>query len=385
MRSPGCPSRSRSASTRGGVTCSRGWPSISRVAGTAHSARRACEARRDPLATPALPLAFSEAAGFPLARQLLELARELVERLVERQDDLGGARDVVAVEQAAVAVQVGEDRFGHLEGSLLRLDQRRLQRIDVVPTPEALVAHDRDLAIHAVDRVEIVLHADFLEDVRVPRIEAALFLDLAELAAPGTVESVAVVEQEDALGVVLAVRVLAVPDASLHACHPSPRVPPRALSILESRPRAGWGGDSQGPCRAMAGLPRSRSDRRRRNPLRLAPAHALRVVVPVADRGWGRPPTQVGRVLPRVAARESWARRMFRSGHTLPLRGLGLRSPPWSDAGGEPCRARDSSPTPSLGCLLPAPPDCQPCSAPDRVRMPVTRRARTRIPRSRAP
>src|SRR5262245_51790468 len=239
MRSPGCPSRSRSASTRGGVTCSRGWPSISRVAGTAHSARRACEARRDPLATPALPLAFSEAAGFPLARQLLELARELVERLVERQDDLGGARDVVAVEQAAVAVQVGEDRFGHLEGSLLRLDQRRLQRVDVVPTPEALVAHDRDFAIHAVDRVEIVLDADFLEDVRVPGVEPALLLDLAELAAARAVEGVAVIQQEDALGVVLAVRVLAVPDASLHARHPFASGASGPLSISEPRPRAG--------------------------------------------------------------------------------------------------------------------------------------------------
>src|SRR4029453_19550845 len=92
-----------------------------------------------------LSLALAQAAGFPLARELLELARELVERLVEREDDLSGARDVVAVQQAAVAVQVGEDRFGHLEGSLLRLDQRRLQRVDVVATPEALVSNDRDL------------------------------------------------------------------------------------------------------------------------------------------------------------------------------------------------------------------------------------------------
>jgi hypothetical protein len=156
-------------------------------------------------------------------------------------------------EQAAVAVQVGEDRFGHLEGSLLRLDQRRLQRVDVVPTPEALVTDDRDLAVHAVDRVEIVLDADLLEDVRVPRIEPALLLDLAELAAARAVEGVTVVQEEDALGVVLAVRVLAVPDASFHARHPSPRVPPGPCVDFEFRnsdPGPVGAGGSQGPCRS---------------------------------------------------------------------------------------------------------------------------------------
>ena len=68
--------------------------------------------------------AFAEAARFPFLRELLQLARELVVLVVEGQDDLGGARDVVAVEEPAVAVQVREDRLRDLERALLRLDQR---------------------------------------------------------------------------------------------------------------------------------------------------------------------------------------------------------------------------------------------------------------------
>ena len=52
----------------------------------------------------ALALAFAQPARFPLLAELLELARELVEFVVEGEDDFGRARDVVAVEQAAVAV-----------------------------------------------------------------------------------------------------------------------------------------------------------------------------------------------------------------------------------------------------------------------------------------
>src|SRR5262245_10243861 len=157
-----------------------------------------------------LALSLAEAARLPLLGQLLELARELLELVVEREDDLGRARDVVRVQEAAVAVQVGEDRLGDLERALLGLDQRGLQRVDVVAAPEALVAHDRDLAVDGVDRVEVVLDPDLLEDVGVAGVEAALLLDLAELAATGAIEGVAVVEQEHALRVVLAVRVLAV-------------------------------------------------------------------------------------------------------------------------------------------------------------------------------
>ena len=172
----------------------------------------------------------------------MQLARELFEGVVEGEDDLGRARDVVAVEQAAVAVQVGEDRLGDLERALLGLDQRRLQRVDVVAAPEALVADDRDLAVDAVDRIEVVLDADLFEDVRVAGVEAALLLDLAELAAARAVEGVAVVQEEDALGVVLAVRVLAVANAALHAGHltrPPEAVRPHRLDAIP------WG---QGLC-----------------------------------------------------------------------------------------------------------------------------------------
>src|SRR5882724_1052185 len=82
---------------------------------------------------------LAEPAGFPLLRELGQALLELLEVVVEREDDLGRPRDVVARQEPAVAVQVGEDRLGHLERALLGLDQRRLQRVDVVPSPEALV------------------------------------------------------------------------------------------------------------------------------------------------------------------------------------------------------------------------------------------------------
>ncbi len=41
---------------------------------------------------------FAQPAGFPFLRKLLELSRELIEGIVEGEDDLGCAWDVVAVE-----------------------------------------------------------------------------------------------------------------------------------------------------------------------------------------------------------------------------------------------------------------------------------------------
>src|SRR5262245_9972550 len=162
---------------------------------------------------------LAQPALLELAAELLDLAAELFVGLVEGEDDLGGARDLVAVEQPAVAVQVGEDGLGHLERALLGLDQGGLERVDVVASPQALVAHDRDLAVDPVDRIEVVLDPDLLEDVRVARVEAALLLDLAELPAARAVERVPVVQQEHALRVVLALGVLAVADAALHPRH----------------------------------------------------------------------------------------------------------------------------------------------------------------------
>ena len=198
--------------------CGAGLPGLTRYS---RKEMKQSESRRGSRLAPLL----AQPARFPLLRELLQLARELVEGVVEGEDDLGRARDVVAVQQPAVAVQVGEDRLGDLERALLGLDQRRLQRVDVVAAPEALVADDRDLAVDAVDRIEVVLDADLFEDVRVAGVEAALLLDLAELAAARAVEGVAVVQEEHALGVVLAVRVLAVSNAALHAGHPC-RMPP---------------------------------------------------------------------------------------------------------------------------------------------------------------
>src|SRR5262249_37230421 len=134
----------------------------------------------------------AQTALLELLAELLHLALELVEAVVEREDDLGGARDLVAVQQAAVAVQVGEDRLRHLERPLLGLDQRRLERVHVVSPPETLVADDRDLAVDTIDRIEVVLDPDLLEDVRVPGVEAALLLHLAELTAARAVEGVTV-------------------------------------------------------------------------------------------------------------------------------------------------------------------------------------------------
>ena len=162
---------------------------------------------------------FAKTAGFPLLRELLELARELVKGIIEGENDLRRTRNVVAVEESAVAVQVCEDGLGNLERALLRLDERRLERVDVVTAPKALVPHDRNLAIDAIDRIEVVFNADLFEDIRVARVEAALLLDLAELPAAGAIEGVPVIEEEDALSVILAIRVLAISNAAFHAGH----------------------------------------------------------------------------------------------------------------------------------------------------------------------
>ena len=76
-----------------------------------------------------------------------------------------------------------------------------MQRVDVVPTPEALVADDRDLAIDAVDGIEVVLDPHLFEDIGIARIEAPFLLDLAELSAAGAIEGVSMIQEEDALWV----------------------------------------------------------------------------------------------------------------------------------------------------------------------------------------
>src|SRR4029453_627708 len=92
--------------------------------------------------------------------------------------------------------------------------------------------------------------------------EAALLLHLAELATTRAVEGVAVVQEEDALGVVLAVGVLAVADAPLHRGHldrlasetlvvlerTSPRPSPLGLGETGRKPHAGGAGGGVPRC-----------------------------------------------------------------------------------------------------------------------------------------
>ena len=171
---------------------------------------------------------FPEPAGFPLLRQLFQFPRKVVEGIIERQDNFCRSRDFISIEEAPIAVQVGENGFRDLESTLFGFDQGRLKRIDVVPTPEAFIPNDRNFSVDGVDGVEIVFDSDFFEDVRITGVKAAFFFDFAELAAPGAVESVPMVEEEHAFGVVLAIRVFAISDAAFHAGHPgSDRLPAR--------------------------------------------------------------------------------------------------------------------------------------------------------------
>src|SRR5262245_45782841 len=82
------------------------------------------------------------------------------------------------------------------------------------------------------------------------------------------------------------------------------------------------------------------------------PAHALRAARSMADRRWRRPPTQVGRVLPRFSALGSGRAEFFAVGTRFPPGGWGCGRLHRS-VRGEPCRARDSSPTPIWELLLP--------------------------------
>ena len=127
--------------------------------------------------------------------------------------------DVVPIQQPTIAIEIGQDGLGHLQGALFGLDQRRLKRVDVVASPEAFVAHDRNLAVDAVDGVKIIFHSDFFEDVGVSGVEATFFFDFSELATARAVEGVAMVQEEHALGVILAIRILAIADAAFHAGH----------------------------------------------------------------------------------------------------------------------------------------------------------------------
>ena len=237
--------------------------------------------------------------------------------------------NVVAVEQAAVAVQVREDRLGDLQRALLGLDQGRLQRVDVVATPQALVPDDRDLAVDAVDRVEVVLDAHLFEDVGVAGVEAAFLLDLAELTTARTVEGVTVIQQEDALGVILAVGVLAVADAAFHAGHPFfGRLPgPRASTGASWRlPEI-----SPGPCGRPIAIPVP-ALRRAGNPQEMSrrlrpllPLSCVRARGPVlrsrryrgAQLGNPLPPSAAGRITAQLLSQ--WGPCAIPRAHASPL------------------------------------------------------------------
>lgn len=127
-----------------------------------------------------------------------------------------GTGNFISLERTTVPIEVGEDGFGHLESPLLRFDQRGLKGVDIASTPQALVSHDGDLTKRTAEGFVVELHPNFLEDVRISRVETSLCLYFASLLAAPAVESLSVVDQEDSFGEVLTFVLSTVPDCSVH-------------------------------------------------------------------------------------------------------------------------------------------------------------------------
>src|SRR5262249_46243781 len=135
-RCAACRSPSRATSTRGSPPC---WPACASICACGGSttgpnerrARSRDRARRQLESLESgielnwnLAAALAQPARLPLLGELGELARELLEGLVEGEDDLGGGGALVAGKEAAGAGQGGEGRLRHLERAALALIER---------------------------------------------------------------------------------------------------------------------------------------------------------------------------------------------------------------------------------------------------------------------
>ena len=71
-----------------------------------------CGAMESGAVESSLSALLPQSAGFPFLRELIELAGKLLEGIVEGKRNLRRARNFVAAEEAAVAIQVGENCLG---------------------------------------------------------------------------------------------------------------------------------------------------------------------------------------------------------------------------------------------------------------------------------
>src|SRR5574338_425323 len=161
--------------------------------------------------------ALGEARLLELLAKPLALGGEGLPRDSEVKDRLGSAGNTPVRE--TVAVQVGEDRLGHLERPVLGLDEGAAQRVDVVGSPEALVPDDGRLPVLVLERIEVVIDADLLEDVRIRGVGTLFGLYATHLTTARAVEGLGVVHEEDPLVEIFALRVLAVANGSSQHVH----------------------------------------------------------------------------------------------------------------------------------------------------------------------